>query len=125
MLQLVSGVGAAYVPDYWSFTFLRFLVGASVGGTMVVSFVIVMEFVGTQYRDIISALYQVPFNLGHMLLPVLGFFFRDFSDFQLSISIPSAILLSYFIFVPETPRWLIAVKRTEDAIPILERVAKV
>lgn len=124
VIQVTMGITAAYVPDYWSFTFVRFLVGMSVGGTMVTSFVIVMEFVGAQYRDVISALYQVPFNLGHMLLPVFGYFCRDYSVFQLSISVPVIVLLSYVILVPETPRWLIAVNRTEEAITILERVAK-
>ncbi|XP_047025294.1 organic cation transporter-like protein [Helicoverpa zea] len=125
VIQLSCGVAAAYVPDFWTFTFLRFFVGMSVGGTMVTGFVIVMEFVGTQYRDVISALYQVPFNLGHMLLPVFAYFFRDYSDFQLSISVPVIVLLSYFFLIPETPRWLLAVKRTEEAINVLERVAKV
>lgn len=125
LLQLTAGVVAAYIPEYWTFTFMRFLVGLSVGGTMVTSFVIVMEFVGTQYRDTISALYQVPFNMGHMLLAAFGYFLRDFSAFQLAISVPAVLLLSYFFVVPETPRWLIAVKRTDEAIHILERVAKV
>ncbi|KAL0880249.1 hypothetical protein ABMA27_002706 [Loxostege sticticalis] len=124
VLQVSMGVGAAYAPDYWTFTILRFIVGMSVGGTMVTGFVIVMETVGTQYRDTISALYQVPFNLGHMLLPVFGYFFRDFSVFQLAISVPGVILLSYFIVIPESPRWLIAVRRTDQAIDILERIAK-
>lgn len=92
---------------------------------MVIGFVIVMEFVGTQYRDVISALYQVPFNLGHMLLPAFGYFIRDVTNFQLAISVPTVIMLVYFVFIPDTPRWLIAVKRTDEAIKILERVAKV
>ncbi|KAJ2951119.1 hypothetical protein O0L34_g5507 [Tuta absoluta] len=125
VIQITAGVAAAYIPEFWTFTFFRFLVGTSVGGTMVTTFVIVMEFVGTKYRDVISALYQVPFNLGHMLLPMFGYFFRDFSNFQLAISIPAVILLVYFVFVPETPRWLIAVRRTDEAISVLERVAKV
>lgn len=125
VIQVSMGVASAFAPDFWTFTFFRFLVGMSVGGTMVTGFVIVMEFVGTRYRDVISALYQVPFNLGHMLLPVAAYIFRDYSDFQLSISLPTIILLSYFFLVPESPRWLIAVKRTDEAITILERVAKV
>ncbi|XP_049872504.1 organic cation transporter-like protein [Pectinophora gossypiella] len=125
VIQVTMGVAAAYISEFWTFTFFRFLVGMSVGGTMVTGFVIVMEFVGTQYRDVISALYQVPFNLGHMLLPVFGYFLRDFSDFQLAISAPTILLLTFFILVPETPRWLIAMKRTDEAINILERVAKI
>lgn len=124
VIQVVAGVSAAYIPEFWTFTFMRFLVGMSVGGTMVTGFVIIMEFVGTQYRDVISALYQVPFNLGHLLLPVFGYLLRDFTNFQLGISVPAIILLSYFILIPETPRWLVAMKRTDEAIIILQRVAK-
>ncbi|XP_059057476.1 organic cation transporter-like protein isoform X2 [Achroia grisella] len=125
VLQVTMGIGAAFMPEYWTFTLVRFLIGASVGGTMVVGFVVVMEYVGTKYRDIVSALYQVPFNIGHMLLPVFSYFFRDYRTFQLSISIPTIALLCYFFFLSNTPRWLIAVKRTEDAIHTLERVARV
>lgn len=124
VIQVVAGISAAYIPEFWTFTFVRFLVGMSVGGTMVTGFVIVMEFVGTQYRDVISAMYQVPFNLGHMLLPVFGYFLRDFTHFQLGISLPTIILLLYFILIPETPRWLIAMKRTDEAITTLQQVAK-
>ncbi|XP_021181745.1 organic cation transporter-like protein [Helicoverpa armigera] len=124
VIQLVCGIGAVYCPDYWSFTFMRFLIGLSVGGTMVTTFVIVMEFVGTHHRPVISALYQVPFNMGHMLLPVFAYFNRDYKDFQLAISVPVVILLSYFCLAPESPRWLLAVKRNEQAIKILERAAR-
>ncbi|XP_053604361.1 organic cation transporter-like protein [Plodia interpunctella] len=125
VLQVSMGIIAGFIPDYWLFAFVRFLVGMSVGGTMVTGFVIVMEFVGTQYREVVSALYQIPFNLGHLTLPLFAYFFRDFREFQLSISIPTVVLLCYFIFVPDTPRWLIAVNRTDDAVKILKRVAKI
>ncbi|CAH4034031.1 unnamed protein product [Pieris brassicae] len=124
VLQFVMGLVASFLAGFWSFTFVRFLVGVSVGGTMVTSFVIVMESVGSQYRDVISALYQVPFNMGHMILPVFGYFRRSYDKFQLAITIPNVVLLSYFILVTDTPRWLIAMKRTDEAIKIMVKAAK-
>ncbi|CAG9562567.1 unnamed protein product [Danaus chrysippus] len=124
ILQLVAGVAAAYAPSYGLFTFIRLLVGMAVGGTMVIGFVLLMEYVGTKWRVTVSSLYHVPFNMGHMLLPVFGYFFRDYVNFQLAISVPSVILLVYFCVLPETARWLIAVKRTDEAIQLLERIAK-
>lgn len=123
-MQVVMGIAAAYITDYWTFTFVRFFIGVSVGGVMVTTFVMIMEFVGTEYRDVLSVLYQVPFNLGHVFLPVWSYYLRDFSDFQLGISVPTIILLIYFFVLPESPRWLIAVNETEKAIAILEKVAK-
>lgn len=107
------------------FTLFRFIVGVSVGGTMVIGFVIIMEFIGPEYREVVSALYQIPFNLGAMLLPVISYNFRTFRDFQLGISLPTAIFFIYFYFLPETPRWLLAKHQTERAIEILTHTATV
>ncbi|KAG7299051.1 hypothetical protein JYU34_017526 [Plutella xylostella] len=125
VIQILAGILAAIMTDYWWFSFCRFLVGVSVGGTMVCGFVMVMEFVGGKYRDVVSACYQVPFNLGHIMLPMFSYFIRDYATFQLVISAVPVVLLCYFCLLPETPRWLIAVKRTDEAVILIETVAKV
>ncbi|XP_049872895.1 organic cation transporter protein-like [Pectinophora gossypiella] len=125
VIQVLCGYIAAFINDFYLFTFFRFLIGTSVGGTMVITFVIVMEFVGVQYRDVISALYQVPFALGYLLLPGIAYFTRDYIHFQLAIAVPTTILLCYICLAPETPRWLIAMKKTDKAIKLLEHVAKI
>ncbi|KAL0880251.1 hypothetical protein ABMA27_002708 [Loxostege sticticalis] len=124
IIQLATGIVAAFAPDYWSFTVLRFLLGTSIGGIIVVSFTMVTECVGTLDRDTVSALYQAFFNLGHLLLPVFGYFLRDYNKFQLAISLSTVILLSYFVLITESPRWLIAVRKLDQAVEILERIAK-
>ncbi|CAB3226706.1 unnamed protein product [Arctia plantaginis] len=124
-IQVISGVGAAYMESFLLFNLLRLIVGISVGGTMVVGFVCIMEFCGTKYRPPISALYQVPFNLGHLTLSGFGYYFRNYDAFQVAISAPVAVLLLYYCILPETPRWLMAMKKTEEAIKVCERVAKV
>ncbi|XP_068617249.1 organic cation transporter protein-like [Battus philenor] len=125
VLQMVTSISAAYAPNYWIFTIIRILIGIAVGGSMVTTFVLLMEFIGNKYRETVSALYHTPYNIGHMILPLNAYFFRNFRQFQLSISIPSAILMSYFCLLPESPRWLVAVERTDKAIGILERAAKI
>lgn len=129
VLQLGAAIGAIYAPDYWSFTILRFLVGVAVGGTMVTSFVLLMEFIGAQHRTVIASLYQLPFNLGHTLLPLIAYLLRDnenfYRDYQWALSVSAFVLLPYFFVLPETARWLLAVKRTDEAIQVIEKVARV
>lgn len=123
-LQLISGVATAYSVNWYMFTTLRFLLAVATGGTMVTSFVLVMELVGPRYRDTIGIVYQVPFNLGHLTLPAFGYFLREWDKFQLAISLPSIIFLSYYYLLPESPRWLLTAGRAEDAAKILEVAAK-
>ncbi|XP_011555633.3 organic cation transporter protein isoform X1 [Plutella xylostella] len=122
-LQLVSGVATAYSVNWYMFTALRFFLAVATGGTMVTSFVLIMELIGPSYRDTVGIVYQIPFNIGHLTLPLFGYYLRSWDKFQLAISLPSVIFLSYYYLLPESPRWLLAAGRPEDATKILEAAA--
>ncbi|XP_026318853.1 organic cation transporter protein-like isoform X2 [Hyposmocoma kahamanoa] len=123
-LQLISGVTTAYSVNWYMFTTLRFLLAVATGGTMVTSFVLTMELIGAKYRESVGIIYQIPFNLGHLTLPVFGYYLRDWNMFQLAISLPSVLFLSYYYLLPESPRWLLTAGKTQEAIKIMETAAK-
>lgn len=78
---------------------------------------------GTKWRTAVGILYQIPFNLGHLTLALIGYFLRDWRYFQLAISIPSVILIAYYWVLPESPRWLLAVGKSDEAIRVMEKAA--
>ncbi|XP_044268025.1 organic cation transporter protein-like [Tribolium madens] len=123
VLQVVCGICTAFVPYFSLFLVMRFLTALATGGTMVISFVLVMELVGLQWRTTMGILYQIPFNLGHMLMPLFSYFLRDWKYFQIAISIPAVILISYYWVLPESPRWLLTVGKKDKAIKLLEKAA--
>lgn len=49
IIQVVTGTAAGFSPWFWLFLIMRFLSAAATGGTMVTSFVLVMELVGKVY----------------------------------------------------------------------------
>ncbi|KAI5646031.1 sugar transporter domain-containing protein [Phthorimaea operculella] len=123
-LQLISGVTTAYSVNWYMFTALRFFLAVATGGTMVTSFVLTMELIGARYRDTVGILYQIPFNFGHLSLPLFGYYLRNWDDLQLAISLPSILFLSYYFLLPESPRWLLTAGRTDEAVKIMETAAK-
>ncbi|XP_055610396.1 organic cation transporter protein isoform X1 [Uranotaenia lowii] len=124
IIQLLTGVGAAYIPWFWGFVVLRFLTAVATGGTMVTSFVLVMEIIGPKWRELFSVLYQIPFNLGHLTLAGFAYFLRDWHHLQFALSIFSILLVSYYWLVPESPRYLFTSGNTDEAIKVLETAAK-
>ncbi|ENN73834.1 hypothetical protein YQE_09568, partial [Dendroctonus ponderosae] len=124
ILQAVSGTIAAFSPWFSLFLIMRFFAALATGGTMVTSFVLIMELIGTEWRTVVGILYQIPFNLGHILLPVISYFLRDWRYFQAAISLPSLALIFYYWVMPESPRWLLAGGKREEAIKVLEKAAK-
>lgn len=123
ILQSTSGTIAGFSPWFPLFLLMRFLAALATGGTMVTSFVLIMELVGTEWRTVLGILYQIPFNLGHLLLPAMSYFLRDWRYFQAAISLPSLVLIFYYWVLPESPRWLLADGRQEEAIKVLEKAA--
>lgn len=83
-----------------------------------------MEITGVRWRELISILYQIPFNLGHLTLPVFAYYLRDWKQLQFAISIFSVLLISYYWLVPESPRWLFTKGHIEESAAILEKAAK-
>ncbi|XP_077295926.1 organic cation transporter protein-like isoform X2 [Arctopsyche grandis] len=125
-LQTVAGVSASLAWNWLSFTIIRFILALSTGGTMITGFVITMEMVGVKHRQLFSMLFQIPFNIGHAIMVGIAYLTRDsWSSFQLWVSIPTVILFAYYWMIPESPRWLLAVGKTEEAIKILEKGAGV
>lgn len=123
-IQIVSSVVAAFSVNYVMFIFFRFIIAFSVSGVFECAFVLVMEIVSPELRTPFGIMTQFPFGLGVCILPAIAYFFRDWMPLQLAISIPCVVLLSYFIEIPESPRWLVQKKRFVEAKDIIKRIAK-
>lgn len=124
VIQSFGGILSAWSPWYEGFLVCRFLLAIANGGTMIVSFVMCMEVVGGKWRTIVGILYQIPFGIGNAMMAILAYFIRDWRYLQLTLSGISSVYIFYFWFVPESPRWLIATGRKEDAIAVLEKAAR-
>lgn len=123
-IQTVASIVAAFATNYVIFIFLRFLIAFAVSGVFECGFVLVTEICGPTYRTYFGILTQFPFGIGAALLPIIAYFIRQWQTLQLMISVPGVLLASYYWFVPESPRWLVAEGRFEEAIKILKDGAK-
>lgn len=123
-LQVTSGIFTAFTPWFLLFCLLRFITTVATGGILVITFVLLMELMGERCRETISILYHVPFQLGYVILPVFSWLFPHWRHLQLFCSLLSVILITFYWWVPESPRWLLTAGRVEEAANILTNVSK-
>lgn len=116
ILYFVSAVGSALAPEVISFMFFRFIGGLGVGASSVVAPMYISEIAPAKNRGLLVALFQ--FNL------VFGILVAYFSNYLIGLSdspnawrwmlgvegIPALIYTLLVLKVPESPRWLIAIK---------------
>lgn len=126
VIQLVFGVLAAIAPDFFTYTISRMVVGATTSGVFLVAYVIAMEMVGPQYRLIAGTVMMMFFSVGYMLTAGFAYvFYSSWRTLQIALTLPGLLFMCYYWFIPESARWLLSKKRTEEAVRLIRKAAKV
>jgi MFS transporter, SP family, arabinose:H+ symporter len=112
VLFLVSAVGTALAPDWYSFLLFRFIGGLGVGCSSVTAPLYISELAPAAHRGRFVAMFQFNVVLGILIAYLSNYLLQDIGDnsWRLMLgaqAIPAIIFLVAILFVPESPRWLI------------------
>ncbi|XP_005753306.1 solute carrier family 22 member 2 [Pundamilia nyererei] len=124
LLNGVAGILVAVAPNYISLLVFRTLYGFGVKGGWVAGYVLITEIVGVEFRRTVGVIYQMFFSIGILILPLLAYYITDWRWLQVIITIPYILFLSYYWFIPESPRWLLSQNQNSKAVKITEDIAK-
>ncbi|XP_056283622.1 solute carrier family 22 member 2 isoform X2 [Pseudoliparis swirei] len=124
LLNAIAGIAVALAPTYVSILVLRAVVGFAAKGGWMSSYVLLTEIVGVEYRRTVGILFQMFFSVGVLILPLLAYFITDWRWLQVVITAPYILFLSYYWFIPESPRWLVCQNKSSKALEITEAMAK-
>ncbi len=127
VFYFISGIGCALAWDWWSFMLFRFVGGLAVGGASVVSPMYIAEISPAHYRGRLVAVTQ--FNI------VLGLLLAYFSNYVIGsmnlganecrwmfgvMAAPAAVFFLLLFLTPQSPRWLVARGRVDEARRVLQ-----
>ncbi|KAM9704647.1 solute carrier family 22 member 2-like [Menidia menidia] len=124
LLNGIAGILVAVAPNYVSLLVFRTLYGFGVKGGWVAGYVLITEIVGVEFRRTVGVIYQMFFSVGILILPLLAYFIRDWRWLQVVITAPYILFLSYYWFIPESPRWLLSQNKKARAVKITEDMAR-
>ncbi|XP_068082755.1 organic cation transporter protein isoform X2 [Anabrus simplex] len=126
VLQLILGVGVAFVPEFYSFLVVRFLYGVfGSAGSYITGFVLTMELVGPSKRTVCGITFQALFAVGVMLVAFWGYLIKDSTVLQVVYGLHGLLLIGHWWLIDESPRWLWAQGRVHEAVQIVQRAAKI
>lgn len=84
-----------------------------------------LELVGPGYRSFVTVMTCTFYTFGIMMLAGVTYLVRDWVKMCLYTSVPFLLYFLYIFIMPESPRWLLAKGRLEEALKILEVMARV
>jgi sugar porter (SP) family MFS transporter len=129
LLYVASAIGCALAWDWYSLLFFRFVGGLGIGGASVVSPMYIAEISPARLRGRLVAVQQ--FNI------VLGCLLAFLSNYVISqanlggaewrwmlgiVVLPAALFFFLLFFVPNSPRWLVAKGRIDEAQRVFARL---
>jgi len=127
-IALIAGFGVAssFSPNVYFLVCTRFLVGVGIGGFSV-PYDLLAEICPDKIRGQVLMSIWVWFSIGGILITELAYFVLDSRGWRyltLLASVPPVLSLLFLGFLDESPSWLLAKGRTEEAEAIMDKIAK-
>ncbi|XP_041831789.1 organic cation transporter protein [Melanotaenia boesemani] len=123
-IQVTFGVAAAFAPNFYVYSGLRFMVGTSISGVIMNAFVLGTEWTGLKQRMLAGIITDYFFGFGYILLAGVAYLIRDWRKLQLAISAPGFLFIIYIWVLPKSARWLMANDRKEEAWEVILKAAQ-
>jgi sugar porter (SP) family MFS transporter len=128
LAALVFGVGAlvaSYSPNLAVLVVARVLLGLAIGIASMIVPVYIAEIAPPRVRGALVSLQQFMITVGIMVSYLVSYAFSGSGAWRWMLGvgmIPAAILFVGMLPLPESPRWLLAKDRRQDALSVLHRI---
>ena len=123
------------MPNHWSYAISRLLASAGGLGSYLLAFTLTLEYSGVVERvpyvpwvtwsTLLANFVTVPNAVGEMVPPLIALGLRDWKEFQAAVAAVLACTATVWLFLPESPRWLIANGKNEEAKNLIVKAASI
>ncbi|KAL7621793.1 hypothetical protein AAE478_007292 [Parahypoxylon ruwenzoriense] len=127
IFMIIGGCISAFCNGYEMFVVGRFVLGFGNSLSQMASPLLLTEICHPQHRGPVTAVYNCLWNLGALLVAWIGWgtaqIRNDWSWRSITLIqiLPSLIQIIFIYWIPESPRYLIAKDRHEEALDILAK----
>jgi len=121
------------MPNHWAYAIPRMFGSAGEEGVFLLSFTMSLEYSGVSehlpglpwvtYSTVLANFISIPFAVGEALPVFYAIGLKDWKTFQAAVSATMALACAVWFLLPESPRWLIANGKHEEAKKMIEKAA--
>ncbi|WP_216901554.1 MFS transporter [Nocardia alni] len=123
----IASVLMFFVQSSWQMFALGLIMGMAVGADYAIGSPLITEFSPTSLRARLTSFLQIAWNLGYVVAFLIGYLItrsypHEWRLVLASAVIPAAVCLIARHGLPESPRWLLAQGRREEAEEVLAKL---
>lgn len=126
VLYMISALGCAFAPDWYSLIFFRFVGGIGIGGSSVLGPMYIAEISPSQWRGRLVGLFQFNIVFGILMAYLCNYLIGTVGLADLEwrwklgvAAAPAALFLIMLFGIPRSPRWLVKRRKIDEAREVL------
>lgn len=140
-IQCLFGTATAFAQNFTIWTLCRIGVGFTIPAILGTPYVLgannknqcktlskckvsAVELVGPKQRTTVTILVNIAYSLALVALSLVVWTVRDWRMLALVTTLPFIGLFAFWWVLPESPRWLLAQDRNQEAEQLLKKIAK-
>ncbi|XP_070504608.1 organic cation/carnitine transporter 2-like [Chironomus tepperi] len=124
MFMSLSGIGQAVSSSYLMFLIFTFLNAAGTAGIYFSAFILVIEIIDKNKREMSAVLLNYFYSFGGVLIGLTAYFDRNWRNLICWLSFPPILFIFFYRLIPESVCWLISNKLHSNAYKIVKKAAK-
>ncbi|XP_055332211.1 organic cation/carnitine transporter 2-like [Paramacrobiotus metropolitanus] len=125
LLFTCLNTGLIFIADYVLFSILRFIVGFCRQALGNIAFVWISEWIPAKQRSSWSAVSQISYILGMIILALIAYFLQKWYFIQAALSAFAGVALVLLWFAPESLRWILLQRQYSRAERLCQKIAKI
>ncbi|KAI1344021.1 putative MFS myo-inositol transporter [Xylariaceae sp. FL0016] len=130
ILFILGALVQAYTSTISGMVVGRSIVGAGVGAASFVTPLYLAELAPAAHRGLVVTMNSMSVTLGQVVAYIIGWIFAEHGDpsvgwrYMVGLgAIPALLQCMLLLFMPETPRWLVRMGRSNEARTVIHRTA--
>nr|XP_026693822.1 organic cation transporter protein-like isoform X2 [Ciona intestinalis] len=122
--HLIFGISLCFSPYFELYLCLRVLSAGSAIACFISVFVYTSEICPKHHRTVVGMFVFQSANIAHATLPGFAYALRTWSNLMFITGLISVPFILIWFILPESPRWLLSVGRSDAARQIMEKYAQ-
>lgn len=124
-LPIAASVVICFSTSFLVLNVGRFVASLGLGGILNTTYTLSMEGLSARHRALGSFISTSGWTTGLLTLTGLAWLFRDWLQLQLVITAAALVSIINLFFLPESPRWLLAMGKYDEAQKELEKAVRI
>jgi MFS transporter, SP family, arabinose:H+ symporter len=131
VLYFISAIGCAFAWAWWPLVFARFVGGLAIGGSSVLGPMYIAEIAPARSRGRLVGFFQFNIVLGILLAYfsnyLIGLADLGATEWRWKLGVPAIPALIFFFMlysIPQSPRWLVQMRRNKEARDVLVQIGE-